>query len=331
MLRVNFLSEWLIFKKIVGVNGAMVATLTQADKLQKYVKVTFNSYGKDHDIVHSHGCFPITFRMVKRGVKFKKPIVISAHQTHHDTKNTFFFSKQLSRLFKTYLMRYYTSGDVIICPTEHSRRIVKNELRIDNPIKIISNGVDTSVYRHSTEKRSLFRKEYNLNNTTVLCVGMPVKRKGFFDFIEMSKTVKESTFLWVGRRGFPLFQPNYNFNIGNLVMPGYIEDIIGAYSGGDIFCFPSYYEGEGIAILEALSCGLPVVVRDLPTYEGRLIDNENCLKARTNKEFVDKIYYLINHPEERKRIAQNGLKTVENLDIKETAKSLYDTYKNLVR
>jgi len=113
-------------------------------------------------------------------------------------------------------------------------------------------------------------------------------------------------------------------------MPGYVRDIIAAYSGGDIFCFPSYYEGEGIAILEAMSCGLPVIIRDLPTYEGRLFDGENCLKARNNKEFIEKIYFLINHPEERKRIAKNGLNTAKKLDIKETAKSIYETYMELI-
>ena len=79
-----------------------------------------------------------------------------------------------------------------------------------------------------------------------------------------------------------------------------------------------------------MSCGLPVVIRDLPTYMGRFFNGENCLKARNNKEFVEKIYYLINNPEERKRIALNGLNTAKKLDIKETAKAIYETYDELV-
>jgi 1,2-diacylglycerol-3-alpha-glucose alpha-1,2-glucosyltransferase len=330
MLNVNFLSEFFKFRKFIGINGALVATMTQAYEMQKYVKVLFNNHGKDYDIIHSHGCFPLTFQIVKKAIKLKKPIVMSAHQTHYDIDNAYIFSKQISQLFKVYLKRYYRYGDILICPTEHSRRIVKNELKIDKPIKLISNGVDTQKFKHSIKKRTQFRKNYKLNNTTVMCVGMPIERKGFYDFIEISKELNEHTFLWVGKRAFPLVQKNHNFNKKNLIMPGYVKDIIAAYSGGDIFCFPSYYEGEGIAILEAMSCGLPVIIRDLPTYEGRLFDGENCLKARNNKEFIEKIYYLINHPEESKRIAKNGLDTSKKLDIKETVKSIYETYMELI-
>jgi len=330
MLNVNFLSEFFLFRKIIGVNGALVATMTQADEMQKYVKVAFNNFRKNYDLIHSHGCFPLTFRIMKKAIKLKKPILISAHQTHYDTVNGLVFSKQLSQIFKIYLMRYYKFGDILICPTEYSRRIVKNELRIDKPIKIISNGVNTQEFKHSIKKRTQFRKNYRLNNTTVMCVGMPIERKGFYDFIEISKEMNEYTFLWVGERFFPLVQSNNIININNLIMPGYVKDITAAYSGGDIFCFPSYYEGEGIAILEAMSCGLPVIIRDLPTYEGRLFDGENCLKARNNKEFIEKIYYLKNHPEESKRIAKNGLNTAKKLDIKETAKSIYETYMELI-
>ena len=330
MLKVNFLSEFYLFRKFVGVNGALVATMTQADKIKKYAKVVFNYYGKDYDLVHSHGCFPITFHLMKKAIKLKKPIVISAHQTHHDTDNAFLFSKQISALFKLYITRYYKFGDIVICPTQHSRNIVRRELRVDKPIKIISNGVDTERFKASLEKRKQFRKEYNLNNTTVMCVGMPIERKGFYDFIEFSREITEHPFLWVGKRAFPLIQPDFMVNTTNLFMPGYVKDITAAYSGGDIFCFPSYYEGEGIAILEAMSCGLPVVIRDLPTYMGRFFNGENCLKARNNKEFVEKIYYLINNPEERKRIALNGLNTAKKLDIKETAKAIYETYDELV-
>jgi 1,2-diacylglycerol-3-alpha-glucose alpha-1,2-glucosyltransferase len=178
--------------------------------MKKFAKILFNNYGKDYDLIHSHGCFPLTYHMMKKATKLKKPIVVSAHQTHYDTNNAFIFSKQLSQLFKIYLMSYFKFADIVICPTEHSKRIVKYVLRFDKPIKLISNGVNTQVFKHSIKKRIQFRKNYKLNNTTILCVGIPIERKGFYDFIEISKEIKEYPFLWVGKRAFPLIQQNFN-------------------------------------------------------------------------------------------------------------------------
>ncbi|MFX0024838.1 MAG: glycosyltransferase family 4 protein [Candidatus Hermodarchaeota archaeon] len=326
MLKVNFLSDFYQFKNYIGVNGALVATISQAKVMEEYVEVIFNEHGKDYDIIHSHGCFPYTSWLLKKGIRLNKSVVISAHQTHHDLDGSFPFSKKISQMFKLYLRRYYRHGDVLICPTKNSKRIVKKELKINKPIKVISNGVDTQIFRYSHEKRLQFRKKHNLNKPTVLAVGMPTKRKGFFDFIKISKLLNKYHFIWVGKRAFPLIQPNYNINFNNLIMPGYVEDIIAAYSSGDIFCFPSYYEGEGIAILEAISCGLPIIIRDLPVYEGRFFDGKNCLKASNNKEFVENINYLIENPNECRKITRSGLKTAKKFDIKRTGKLIYETY-----
>ncbi|MFW9865349.1 MAG: glycosyltransferase family 4 protein [Candidatus Thorarchaeota archaeon] len=331
MIKVNFLSDFYQFKNIIGVNGALVATMNQAKVMDEYVEILFNEYGKDYDLIHCHGCFPYTSRLLKKGIRLKKPVVISAHQTHHDIDNSFLFAKKLSQIFKLYLRRYYKLGDILICPTDNSKKIVRKELKINKPIKIISNGVDIQKFNRTSEKGNEFKRKYGLRKPTVLAVGMPTKRKGFFDFIEISKEIKNCSFMWVGKRAFPLIQPNYHLNFNNFYMPGYVEDIVAAYSGGDIFCFPSYYEGEGIAIFEAISCGLPIVIRDLPVYDGRFFDGKNCLKARNNKEFINQINYLIDNPSECKRIAENGLNTAKEFDIKKTGEQIYDIYLKLMQ
>ena len=330
ILKVNFLSDLYALRKIVGVNGALNATMRQAKEMENYVKVIFNKYGDGYDMIHCHGCFPYTSHLLKRGRKSKKPAILSLHQNHHDVDHSFLFSKPLSQIFKLYLKRYCTHSDMIICPTEYSKQIAKKELGIKKPIRLISNGIETQKFNYSLEKRVKFRKRYGLNKPTILNVGMPTARKGFFDFIQFSRRLKDLYFIWVGTRAFPIIQPNYKINFKNFIMPGFVEDIVSAYSGCDIFCFPSYYEGEGIAILEAISCGLPIIIRDLSVYDGRFTDGDNCLKARTNKEFIENINFLLDNPDECKRIAKNGLKTAKKFDIKNTGKQIFELYMELI-
>jgi 1,2-diacylglycerol-3-alpha-glucose alpha-1,2-glucosyltransferase len=329
MLTVNFLSDYLKLRKVFSINGSMVAAKTQANLMQEYINVLINYTGNDYDIAHSHGCMPYTHFIVIKAKKNNKPIVLSAHQTHRDTDISL-FSNQIAQMFKQYFKLYYKLADVIICPTESSKQIVQQELNLDIPIKLISNGVDTKKHQFSEEKRSYFRETYKLDKPVILSIGMPTKRKGFHNFVEISKKMKKYYFLWVGQRSIPILQRQININRDNLIMPGFIPDITTAYSGSDICCFPSYYEGEGLSILEAMSYGLPVIIRDLPAYDGRLIDNRNCLKATTNKEFIERIIYLIDNPQESKRIGQNGLKTSQKYDIRITGEKLYKTYMELI-
>lgn len=330
-LKVNFLSDYVKFGKYgIGINGAWVAAQNQAEAMKKHVHVRINSSKMDCDLIHSHGNFLYSYRIMRKALKSNIPIIITAHQTNRDTDIDFLFERSLAEVVKQYIIRYLQLADLIICPTENSAKLVREELEAIQTIKVISNGVDTNLFQKDEQKREKFRKHYCITNSTILSVGMPTSRKGFRDFVGFSKKMKNATFLWVGKRIFPILQPDNIVNTQNLIMPGYIEDICEAYSAADVFCFPSYYEGEGLAVLEAMSCGLPVIIRDLPVFEKRFIDGKNCLKAQNNKQFMQHISYLHDNPDEKKKLIKNGYETVKNYDIRLVAQKLYTLYKKLL-
>lgn len=65
---------------------------------------------------------------------------------------------------------------------------------------------------------------------------------------------------------------------GRFRFPGYVVDVPAALASIDLFCLPSRSEGQGLALLEAMSLGLPVVAADCPVGPRELVNhNENGL------------------------------------------------------
>ncbi len=81
----------------------------------------------------------------------------------------------------------------------------------------------------------------------------------------------------------------------NVTFPGYVdrERLREVYQGADVFAFLSHEETEGIVVLEALACGIPAVVRDIPVYADWLRDGENVYKASSTDEFQQKVSALL--------------------------------------
>ena len=81
----------------------------------------------------------------------------------------------------------------------------------------------------------------------------------------------------------------------NVTFAGFVdrETLREAYCGADVFAFMSHEETEGIVVLEALACGIPTVVRDIPVYNGWLREGQNVYKASGTDEFQQKAEGLL--------------------------------------
>lgn len=90
------------------------------------------------------------------------------------------------------------------------------------------------------------------------------------------------------------------------------EEIRDFYCACDAFLFPNENQTWGLAVLEAMACGCPVLVSQGAAVHEVLTDNENAIlfPARTPKVLAQKIEQLATHPELRQKIAQAGMELV---------------------
>ena len=137
------------------------------------------------------------------------------------------------------------------------------------PVKYIHGiGVDTDRLE-TADKGSDIREEMglSLDSFLILSVGELMQRKNHQVMIRALGKIKDSSIHYlicgVGEKEKELRILAENRGIGDRVhFLGYRRDVANLYRQVDIFAFPSRREGLGIAALEAMYCGLPLITSD---------------------------------------------------------------------
>ena len=220
---------------------------------------------KDADIIHVHGYpnFPALAATLAKS-KNKKPLIVTPHYGGYDvhTLGTSIWRTFAKRLYNFSIGKYiFSKTDAIVIVGKFERKILKQKFGVDEArIKYIPNGVN------ATRFKGLTRNDQDLK--TVLYVGRMEKYKGVHLLIEAFAKVKtsfpNSQLLIVGSGPYKE-KLMYLTNILRLqdsvrflenVPQDYLTKL---YLSSNVFVALSQFEGQPIALVEAMSYGLPVI------------------------------------------------------------------------
>ena len=100
---------------------------------------------------------------------------------------------------------------------------------------------------------------------TIICVARLVKTKRIDQLIKAVLGLQPMPKLIIVGHG-PQEKPLKNLAQGNVKFLQNLprKDLIQILRRSDLFCLPSVVEGFGIATIEAMACGLPAVLADIP-------------------------------------------------------------------
>jgi glycosyltransferase involved in cell wall biosynthesis len=74
-------------------------------------------------------------------------------------------------------------------------------------------------------------------------------------------------------------------------------DLKGFYKNAKLFVYPSLYEGFGIPIIEAMSCGVPVCVSNIDVFKEVCGNNAIYFDPKITEEITEKISLSIKNPQ----------------------------------
>ena len=288
------------------------------------------------DIIAASTFDPLTYLKVvkyKKRFKDRAAVVIHAHTTVEDLKGNFLpDSSVFNGIFELWLRILYGAAHLVITPSGYSKKCIEDmQKQLTYPIHAVSNGIRIEKFEEKEEFRPNFRhflKETHgieINEKVILNVGLSWKKKGVDTFGEIARRLPEYFFVWVG----PI---NDNPDIvearelDNVVFTGFYDDIREPYYGADLFLNTSRNENQGIPLIEAAICKLPMVVSDLPAYDW-VVDGESCLKANSIEEFVSSIEKMFSEPEFEAKLIENARhKAVELHDFSKIGDKIENLY-----
>lgn len=323
-------------EKIISKSGLGKAIKHQMKALE-LAGVEYTTNPKDdYDILHINTYFPASYLFAKSAKKNGKKVVYHAHSTEEDYKDGFILAKQTSKQFKKWLIECYSLGDVVVTPTEYSKRLL-DTYGIGKKIYAISNGIEIERFKHNDELGKKFRDTYDYkeNDKVIIGIGLYIERKGIIDFVELAKRLPEYKFIWFGHSPLAAttkeVRDAVNTKLDNLIFAGYVESdmIIGAMSGCDLYLFPTLEETEGIPAIEACACKCKALVRDIPVFEGWLKDGVNVYKAKNIDEFEDKIKKIINN--ELPDLTENAYQVAVDRSLNIVGKKLKAVYEEVLK
>lgn len=293
----------------------------------------------DYDIAHINTLGMKSWKVLKQAKKQGKPVVYHTHTTSEDFKGSIKFSNQMAIVIKLLAKSLFNKADYLISPSEYTKNLIDTKYTHGKKeIRVISNGVDIEKFSKKEDLKEIFLKEYNIDSPVVVTAGLPFERKGIIEFVKVVEKFPEYRFFWFGASSIKPLLPKRIQKIiemppKNLMFPGFVDEeiLLGAFSAADLFLFMTYEENEGIVVLESLSTKLPILLRDIPVYNGWLEDGKNCIKAKTTADFIEKLEVIVNNKVENiEEIKENGREVARTRDLAEVGKKYKEYYEHIL-
>jgi glycosyltransferase EpsD len=219
-----------------------------------------------------------------------------------------------------YMSRY---NDVLV--TINKEDFQRAKKKFHTPCVEHINGIGLNIEKYSQEiDRSSKRKQLGIENDEILIlsVGELQKRKNHEPMIRAVARIGNSKIkYYICGRGE--LQENLQYLIKKLNLEhqvkllGYRRDINEIMKAADIYAHPSLREGLGLASLEAMAAGLPLVTSNVQGIPDYVVDGETGFKCNPMDvdAYAENIVRLISDEALRKRISKNNLCCVKKYDV----------------
>lgn len=210
-------------------------------------------------------------------------------------------------------------ADKSITDSDFTRSEMVNLLHTSpSKIQTVYLGVDQTKFLFHPQNDEKFLRQYNFPGRTMLYLGTKKPWKNLPLIIHVLKELiqaqEDVTLILSGkdaRRQQDLSQLIQNLGLqAHIQEVGYIEEtaVSAFYRAATLFTFPSYYEGFGLPVLEAMASGVPVIASHSASIPEIVGDAGMLLDPHKVPEWVHHTRALLNDEPQRQHLIQQGIR-----------------------
>ena len=281
-----------------------------------------------YDLIHANTWNGFSFKGLL-------PVVVTEHLIVHDP----FFNKYKSvpqRIYHSKIFyderRSIFNSDVVVNISRYTQEKMKEIYGYDDSV-LIYNGIDEGLFKPLNMDDLQFRKKYNLptGKKILLFSGNPTIRKGGDLLPRIMKEVgDEYILLMTGGLRKEHVQTGQNvISLGKLTL----SELIEVYNACELFLFPTRLEGFCLSVLEAMSCGLPVVTTNVASLPEQIIDGKGGFLCRMDdvKAYADAIHYIAEDENLRVRMGRfNRQRVLDMFTLEKMTENYIKVYNRII-
>jgi glycosyltransferase involved in cell wall biosynthesis len=267
--------------------------------------------------------------------------------TIHDLV-AFLFPETIPLKYGAY-MRYLLKqavkkADRIIAVSHHTKEDLIKVLKVPSDKIVVIHEASSPIFhpKDKQEVQSLLKQKYGITKKFIYHLGNIEPRKNLINLLESFTLVCQELgydyqLVVSGQKGWltgslSRFLKNYPV-LDQVLFTGYVpvEHIPLFMNGAELFVFPSLYEGFGLPVLEAMSCGTPVISSNRSSIP-EIVGSAGVLVDPTNiRELARSIIELLGNREERRRLSQLGIEQASRFSWIEAAQQTLNAYQSAVK
>jgi glycosyltransferase involved in cell wall biosynthesis len=278
--------------------------------------------------------------------KIGKPVVITCHDLINilypdNLKGSVrmpFVSDRLGR----YSIDGMERADEIVAVSSETAKNITKILNIETEqISIIPNAVDSQFHRIPEDESQAFRQQLNVPSGTfcLLNVGGNHPRKNLSAILKALYLLKQQGLpvrFWKVSDDFTDEDKQFiqaNDLKDSIDYLGYLDrpTLVKAYNAADVLVAPSFHEGFGITLLEAMACGTPVITSNTSAMPEVVGDAGILVDPHHSQTIADAVSRLIDDPIYYRELRERGLSKIESCTWVKVAQQMSEVYKRLLK